>query len=93
MSNERPMEDQVTDDFTDSIDTEVVQRIGYGLLRPYAWADDDECEWPFVVVRDGREFEVDIDVRVVELTDEVKARRRESHERIETMLRERGIAP
>jgi len=70
---------RVLSDFVNAIDTEVVAQIGHGSsLRDYAWAgdaEDDEGDWPFVVVRDGREFEVDIDVHVIELTPEVKAKR------------------
>jgi len=73
-------EHDVESDFVNAIDTEVVGRIGYGSsgLYGYTWAgddEDDEGDWPFTVVRDGREFEVDIDVRVTELTPERKAKR------------------
>lgn len=72
-------EDDVTNDFTDAIEQEVVGCIGYASagLDPYdRWEDDDDDgAWPFTVVRDGREFEVDIDVRVTELTPERKAAR------------------
>lgn len=82
MSDEKPAftEHHVESDFVNAIDTEVVGRIGYGSsgLYGYAWSgddEDDEGDWPFIVTRDGREFEVDIDVRVVELTPELKAKR------------------
>lgn len=83
MSDEKPAftEDDVANDFVDAIDAQVVGNIGFsaaGLSR-YDWAGDEDendgTEWPFAVVRDGREFEVDIDVRVVELTPELKAKR------------------
>ena len=74
--------DTVTNDFVDAIDEHVVQSVGRtsgSRVSRYDWPsaeeDEDVTEWPFVVVRDGREFEVDIDVRVVELTPEVKAKR------------------
>lgn len=76
-------EDDVAVDFVDAIDREIVGQIGYGSgLRHYKYPEDDNDqygEWPFVVVRDGREFEVDIDVRVTELTPERKARREAQH--------------
>jgi hypothetical protein len=86
-------ENDVAGDFLDAIDVEVVQRIGYSM-RPYSWTDNDEDDnegWPFTVVRDGREFEVDIDVRVTELTPEVKAQRAAEEVRIMAMLKARGI--
>lgn len=88
-------ESDVTGDFLDAIDMEVVQHIG--LRLPYEWSDGDDMAdldndgWPFTVVRDGREFEVDIDVRVVELTPEVKAARAAEEVRIMAMLKARGI--
>ena len=66
--------DTVTGDFTAAIDTMLGENIGRrGRLGDYDWApggdgEDQDGTWPFVVMRDGREFEVDIDVRVVELT-------------------------
>jgi hypothetical protein len=73
-------EDTVAGDFVDAIDFDVVQEIGQqSPLREYEWPEtedaDEDGTWPFVVVRDGREFEVDIDVRVTELTPELKAKR------------------
>lgn len=70
-------EDEVTNDFRAAIEDEVIGRLGSGHLRGYEWAGDDEDNWPFIVTtrRDGREFEIDIYVRVTELTPEVKARR------------------
>lgn len=88
-------ENDVVGDFVDAIDQDVVGSIGHGLwLRAYDWgvgggADDEG--WPFTVVRDGREFEVDIDVRVTELTPEVKARRAAEEVRIMAMLKARGV--
>lgn len=71
-------EDDVANDFVDAIDTHVVVQIGSRPVSfPYEWAgdgEDDDVGWPFVVTRDGREFEVDIDVQVTELTPERKAR-------------------
>jgi hypothetical protein len=87
-------EDDVANDFVDSIATDVVSNVGRSLLRPYGWASDDEdSEWPFVVVRDGREFEVDIDVRVTELTPERKAAREEEAKRVLAMLERHGMSP
>jgi hypothetical protein len=81
MSDEKPAftEDDVAGDFVDAIADEVVMQIGYSPLRQYDWPEteeaDDDGTWPFTVLRDGREFEVDIDVRVTELTPERKAKR------------------
>ena len=69
---------QVAGDFTEAIDSEVVSRIGWPRgLDDYKWPIDaaEDGEWPFVVVHDGREYEIDIDVHATELTDEVKAKR------------------
>jgi len=70
-------EEDVADDFLDAIDGEVIGRVGRPVLRAYSWPDgvDDDGAWPFVVERDGRRFEVDIDVKVVELTPELVAKR------------------
>lgn len=72
-------EDDVANDFVDAIDTMVGQNIGQrARLGRYDWGgdeDDEDSGWPFTVVRDGREFEVDIDVRVTELTPERKEQR------------------
>jgi hypothetical protein len=92
VSEETPVtEDTVAGDFFDAIDTYVVGEIGLRSgLRGYTWPDDDSNDenysWPFVVVRDGREFEVDIDVRVTELTPQLKAARTEGDKRILEML-------
>jgi hypothetical protein len=95
MPDEKPAltEDDVARDFTNAIDQEVVNDIGHGLwLREYDWGvdwglgKDDDDTWPFIVVRDGREFEVDIDVRVTELTPERKAARLAEEQRIVAML-------
>lgn len=83
MSEEKAFtEDDVANDFVDAIDTMIGENLGHrGRLDDYDWwagpedGDDDDGAWPFTVVRDDREFEVDIDVRVVELTPERKARR------------------
>lgn len=82
MSGRPITEVAVADDFVDAIDEQVVQSVGRtsgSRVSRYDWPSaeegEDVTEWPFVVVRDGREFEVDIDVRVVELTPEVKAQR------------------
>lgn len=79
MSEEKAFtEDDVASDFVDAIDTMVGHDVGQrARLGRYQWAteDDEEFDWPFTVLRDGREFEIDIDVRVVELTPERKARR------------------
>lgn len=87
-------EDDVADDFVQVIDYKVVQGIGWHSLRAYEWApdqvaDSDLAGWPFVVVRDGREFEVDIDVRAVELTPERKAAREAETDRIVAELQRR----
>lgn len=87
-------EDTVAGDFFDAIDQEVVGSLGFGLwLRAYRWVGeegDDEGQWPFVVERDGREFEVDIDVRVTELTPERKAARAAEEQRVLDMLKRVG---
>jgi hypothetical protein len=83
-------EDAVTNDFADAIDREVVQYIGIRPVSlPYelAMPDDWDGTWPFVVVRDGREFEVDIEVRVTELTPERKAAREAEAQRVTEMLK------
>lgn len=70
---------QVAGDFTEAIDAEVISQIGWPRgLDDYEWpltSEQEDGEWPFVVVRDGREYEIDIDVHATELTDEVKAKR------------------
>lgn len=82
MSEEKAFtEDDVANDFVDAIDTMIGENLGHrGRLDDYDWwagpeDGDNDGAWPFTVVRDDREFEVDIDVRVVELTPERKARR------------------
>jgi uncharacterized small protein (DUF1192 family) len=86
-------EENVTNDFVEAINHEVVNAIGYGSgLRHYDWAEEvdgheQDGTWPFVVERDGRRFEVDIDVRVVELTPERIAARQAEHERIVAMIK------
>lgn len=95
---ERPAftEDDVANDFVDRIDTEIVGQISYGL-GDYDWPEtegvDDQVEWPFTVIRDGREFEVDIDVRVTELTPERKAKRAEREAQLLTELAHYQAAP
>jgi hypothetical protein len=88
-------EDTVANDFVDAIDHGIVSEVGlHGRLRDYEWSGDDEddvTEWPFTVVRDGREFEVDIDVRVTELTPERKAKREADLVELKTRLD--AIAP
>lgn len=87
---------EVITEFAEAIDREVVQEIGYGMFRGYEWVgdeDDDDDSWPFVVIKDGREYEVDIQIFATELTPEVKARRAAEIERIQAMLAERGITP
>jgi hypothetical protein len=93
MTDEKPAftEDDVQEDFVEAIDSEVVSQVGVRRVSfPYEWPDDDsndeDCSWPFVVFRDGREFEVDIDVRVVELTPERKAQRAAKEQRVLEML-------
>jgi len=93
MPEEKPAftEDDVQNDFVEAIDTATVGELGHGFwLHPYAWHDEannnDDGGWTFVVVRDGREFEVDIDVRVTELTPERKAARLAEEQRIFAML-------
>lgn len=99
MSDEKPAftEGDVADDFVNAIDAATVGELGHGFhLRRYEWvgdSEDDEGEWPFVVVRDGREFEVDIDVRVTELTPERKAKRAEEEQRVLALLQARGVKP
>ena len=86
-------EDDVACDFVDAIDAEVVGKLGWSGLRGYEWAADEEDEdsgWPFTVLRDGREFEIDIDVRVVELTPEVKARRESDAQKLLALLQRHG---
>lgn len=94
-------EDDVANDFVDAIDAEVVGNIGWSASRlaRYDWGgdeDDDATDWPFTVVRDDREFEVDIDVRVVELTPERKAGREADaaalRERLQAFERGRAAA-
>lgn len=79
-------EDDVASDFVDAVNYEIVQEVGHAVhLRRYEWAEtdeDDDGTWPFVVVRDGREFEVDIDVRVTELTPERKTNRAAETEKL-----------
>jgi hypothetical protein len=88
MTDEKPTftEDDVAIDFVDAVDAEAVGKLGWGNLREYAWAGDGSIDtdegWPFTVVRDGREFEIDIDVRVTELTPERKAARAEREQQI-----------
>jgi len=83
-------EDDVANAFVDAIDSEVVGEVGQSYhLRAYSWAgDEDENDgtWPFTVVRDGREFEVDIDVRVTELTPERKAKREADEKELLALL-------
>lgn len=83
-------EDDVAGDFFDAIDREVVGHLGGGLwLRDYEWVGDeggDDGSWPFVVERDGRKFEIDIDVRVTELTPERLAARAAEEQRVLGML-------
>lgn len=83
-------EDTVAGDFFDAIDAHVVGEIGHGSgLRVYAWGGDEydtDGAWPFVVVREGREFEIDIDVRVTELTPESKAAREAEAQRVLALL-------
>lgn len=63
----------VAADFVDAIDVRLFDR-ALGWTRPlelYSWPEGSGDDgWPFVVVRDGRTFEVNIDVRVTELTPE-----------------------
>jgi hypothetical protein len=89
MTDEKPTftEDDVAGDFFDAIDIDVVGNVGHTFgLRPYECLsrheDDEDNGCPFTVVRDGREFEVDIYVRVTELTPERKAARAEREQRI-----------
>jgi hypothetical protein len=83
-------EDDVAGDFADAIQNKVVDEVGGGsmFLRDYSWTDEDdeEFEWPFMVVRDGRQFEVDIDVSVTELTPERLAQRDEQALRLVAQL-------
>lgn len=83
-------EDTVADDFVDAIDREIVDNIGFSTssLARYGWASDEDNDggWPFVVERDGRKFEVDIDVHVTELTPERLAQRAAEEQRVLTML-------
>lgn len=95
MSEEQAFtENDVADDFVNAIDAEVVQgQVGWRPISfPYEWAEEvdgaaQDGTWPFVVVRDGREFEVDIDVRVVELTPERKAAREAEAQQVTEMLK------
>lgn len=76
-------EDDVIRDFVDAIDSEVVQEIGFSdHLHRYGWAGDNDGTWPFVVERDGRRFEVDINVHAVELTPERVAAREALHAQV-----------
>lgn len=79
-------EDDVRADFENTIEYGLVSEVGvHGRVRDYNWAadeDDEFADWPFVVVRDGREFEVDIMVTVTELTPERMAARQADHERL-----------
>ena len=88
-------EEDVRRDFEDAIDAEVMGNLGFSdsRLSRYDWpeTEDDNDSWPFVVVRDGREFEVDIDIRVTELTPERKAARQADHERILAAIAARKV--
>jgi hypothetical protein len=91
MSDDKPAftEDDVANDFFDAVDYAIVCEVGRaGQLRLYQWLDDDpdEVEGPYIVLYDGREFEVDIDVRVTELTPERKAARAAEEQRVLAML-------
>lgn len=86
MSAEDPVtEDDVAADFVDAIDVRLFDR-ALGWTRPlelYSWPDGSGDDgWPFVVVRDGREFEVDIQVQATELTPERLAQRDEAERQI-----------
>lgn len=72
-------ESTVETDFWYEIDSEVVGRIGRGALSSYEWAgDDDDGDQPYLIARKDdpdRRFEVEIEVRVTELTPERLAQR------------------